>query len=234
MISPNKRDPQNSTPNNSNQATTITDDKQLDILVSQLAKENLENSIPSLLEMVNSSEKARQFYGAKCLRKLLAIKKDPSIQGLIDAGGVPPLAQLMQFSTEPKIQHEAAQAVTNLCSGTPEQTLQVLSSGALQSFLALLDSPNEEIVEQGLWDLGNLRVDSTEIRDLVLQYDAVGSLVNVLESNPSLSMKQQGMWILSSLCREEPAPPYELTSKAVPVICDCIKLEEEQLLTDAV
>lgn len=47
--------------------------------------------------------------------------------------------------------------------------------------MVLLDSPNEEVLEQALWLLGNLAGEGAAARDAVLAVDALPPLVRCLE-----------------------------------------------------
>lgn len=54
----------------------------------------------------------------------------------------------------PALQFEACWALTNIASGTPEQTAQVVQEGALMKLKMLLMSPRLDIVEQAVWAIG--------------------------------------------------------------------------------
>ena len=72
-------------------------------------------------------------------RKQLSLEKNPPIREVIEMGIVPRLVQLLTVpSQHSSIIYESAWALTNIASGTSDETAVVVNAGALPIFVQLL------------------------------------------------------------------------------------------------
>lgn len=155
----------------------------------------------------------------KTARKLLSTDQNPPIDKIIDAGILPLLIYALQQSDYPTFQLEAAWAITNIASGTTEQTMKVYHSGAVPYLINLLSSPHENVAEQSLWALGNIIGDGVFLRNYVLSVGLLQPLIKLAQSSCSITFLQNITWVIVNICRiKNPPAPDEVYTELVPLI----------------
>jgi len=191
------------------------------------------DQMPGLIAMLASDDPTSQFNSTQQFRKLLSIEHNPPIQEVIQSGVVPRFVQFLKEVNRPDLQFEAAWVLTNIASGTADQTRFVVDNGALPIFVELLRSPNDDVREQAVWALGNIAGDSPNFRDLVLQSGGLHPIMQVLSASEKTSMMRNATWALSNLCRGKPPPPLEWVSPALSTLASLIYSMDVEVLTDA-
>ncbi|KAG6422314.1 hypothetical protein SASPL_118882 [Salvia splendens] len=204
---------------------------QTSVSVPQLDKK-LE-SLPGMIAGIWSNDAALQLEATTQFRKLLSIERNPPIEEVIKSGVVPRFVEFLVRDDYPQLQFEAAWALTNIASGTSDNTKVVIDHNAVPIFVKLLSSPSDDVREQAVWALGNVAGDSPKCRDLVLGYGALAPLLAQFTDQAKLSMLRNATWTLSNFCRGKPQPHFDQVKPALPALTHLIHTTDEEVLTDA-
>eukprot|EP01068_Selenidium_serpulae_P005408 Selendium_serpulae@DN4010_c0_g1_i2.p1 len=173
----------------------------VDELAAQLNGMNLaRDSFTQITEWARSADPKRRFEGTRSFRMLLSVAGEIPIEDVIAAGVVPALTEALGVDGDLDLKFEAAWAITNIASGTPQQTEMVVSAGAIPKLVDLLFCERDDIREQGMWGLGNIAGDRADFRDMILHID--GALQKFIQScihSKKPSTVRTGVWSLSNL-----------------------------------
>ncbi|MBA0736876.1 hypothetical protein Gogos_010364 [Gossypium gossypioides] len=207
--------------------------QQQQLLSSAAGSEKKLESLPAMVAGVWSDDRNMQLEATTQFRKLLSIERSPPINEVVQSGVIPRFVEFLARDDFPQLQFEAAWALTNIASGTSDNTRVVIDHGAVPIFVKLLGSPTDDVREQAVWALGNVAGDSPKCRDLVLGHGALMPLLAQFNDHAKLSMLRNATWTLSNFCRGKPQPSFEQTRPALPTLERLIHSSDEEVLTDA-
>jgi len=156
--------------------------------------------LEQMVRLLNSENPEELLTASQTLRKMLSIEKDPPIQQVINAGAIPGLVKCLKMSTHTPIQFEACWAITNIASGTLEQTAYIVHTGVLKDLSFLVNSENQALKEQALWALGNIAGD-VQFRDAVLRLPVIEPTILACMPTAQISLQRTASWVLSNFVR---------------------------------
>lgn len=191
-------------------------------------------TIPEICQKLKSKNGSTLFNAVQSARKMLSRERHPPINDIINAGLVPRFVDLLSHFDNSDLQFEAAWALTNIASGTQDQTQVVVDDGGIPAFIKLLSSPVENVREQAVWALGNIAGDGPKMRDIVIRHGVVKPLLELITPTQKPGFLRNVTWTLSNLCRNKsPPPPDEVVTGVLPALGQLIYHCDKEVLADA-
>lgn len=171
---------------------------------------------------------------AQKVRKILSKEPQPPIDEVIQSGVIPRFAELLKRNDCAILQFEVAWVLTNVASGSSQQTKTIVDSGAAKTFIEMLQSPHPEVKEQAVWALGNVAGDCAECRDYLLVSGIMDPLLNLLrESEQNVTLTRNAVWTLSNLCRgKQPSADFNRLKDSLPVLARLLSHDDSEVLSD--
>ncbi|CAO2630553.1 Importin subunit alpha-8 [Lemmus lemmus] len=166
---------------------------------------------------------------------MLSQEKNPPLKLVIEAGLIPKLVEFLQAAPLPVLQFEAAWALTNIASGTSEQTRAVVEGGAIHPLIELLSSSHLAVCEQAVWALGNIaELWSVLINSIDWDGKGTPAFTFCLLCTPSqITFLRNIAWTLSNLCRNKnPYPCEQAVLQMLPALSQLLQHHDNEILSD--
>ena len=186
----------------------------------------------------NVHDRPLQLECTRKIRKLLSKEDHPPALEIISKGLVPILVEFLRCADTPKLQFEAAWALTNIASTEHTDYITVdelpLKRNAIPYLALLMKSRSADVREQSCWCLGNVAGDGYILRDIVLStpYCLENLILNITNAH-NQSMLKNATWALSNFCRGKPQPEIQVIQPALPILRTLIMHKDEEVLRDA-
>lgn len=205
---------------------------------SSLQEQNPQVTVNTSMEQIfidiNSGDINKELTAARAVRCTLSEPMDPHLDISIDANIVPKLVEFLHRTANPDLQFEAARALSNITSGTLEQTKAIVSAGAVPGLISLLGSPHPAIIEQAVRALSNITQDCYILRDCTIEARIIWGLINLVRSNLPTSCLENITRTFCNLCKIENHPCDVLDIKQmIPSLSYLINNAEEKVLSNA-
>uniref|UniRef100_A0A914H1U1 Importin subunit alpha n=1 Tax=Globodera rostochiensis TaxID=31243 RepID=A0A914H1U1_GLORO len=192
------------------------------------------SNLQEIVVQAQSTDPEVQMLAVTQARKLLSSDRNPPIDDLISSGILPILVNCLE-SANATLQFEAAWALTNIASGTSDQTRAVVQAGAVPHFLKLLESPNMNVCEQAVWALGNIIGDGPHFRDYCIELGIVQPLLKFVAPDIPLNFLRNVTWVMVNLCRsKDPPPNRQIVQMLLPMLAVLIHHQDTSILVDTV
>ncbi|KAI4293013.1 importin subunit alpha-6/7 [Pancytospora philotis] len=212
------------------------------------ADRSAEAAFAQLHERLNAPSIEVVYKAVYDCRNSLSVEENPPIQAVIDSGVVPRIVQLLDTAAYAgfrdavpaiinKTKIEAAWVVTNIASGTTEQTNYLADQQAIPSLIAMLNDEDHGIVDQSVWALGNLAGDCEKIRDKIIDGGALFRIVPLIERytimKDQIRVLRNLTWLMANLCRgRSPAPSAQVLEIVENVVEKLIMLDDSDVVSD--
>jgi len=211
-----------------------------------LNADNNVSSFEAIKSLVFSQNIEDIYKGTYECRTFISVQFNPPIQDVVDSGLVPRFVELLdpsfysKFGTNPlasKCRFEAAWIITNIVSGNAEQTKYVVRLGAVSFLAKMAAEPDETIVDQAVWALGNIAGDGEEMRDIVLKAEVLPIVLSLIEryhsSSEHIKLFRNLVWLLSNLNRgRNPLPSEECMNSSFAAIDKIIHINDHDVVSD--
>uniref|UniRef100_A0A8C5WN89 Importin subunit alpha n=1 Tax=Laticauda laticaudata TaxID=8630 RepID=A0A8C5WN89_LATLA len=189
--------------------------------------------VGDVVELIQSDDLFLQLKAAQAVRKMLSKQKNPPVNQVIESGIIPKLVEFLHYHDTPNLQFESAWALTNIASGTSEQTKAVIDANGIQGLVDLLSSPHIHICEQSVWALGNIAGDGPMCRDTLISFGVIPPILSLVMPSTPVGFLRTITWTLSNLCRnKKPHPPLDAVKQVLPTLTCLLQHPDKDIISD--
>mmetsp|Transcript_22763 Transcript_22763/g.29046 ORF Transcript_22763/g.29046 Transcript_22763/m.29046 type:complete len:678 (-) Transcript_22763:1022-3055(-) len=190
--------------------------KENQLHISEVVAFNVENVASTLKNLHQSSSPTLRKQALSSVRLWLSLPsqniffKPYMVKFLVPF--IQAVVQNPHIENDVQMCRDALWCLTYLSTGRVEEKRLVLD--AVPHLLQLLRCETKELVDQGIWTLGELASSTKEIRDKMVEYGTLPELLQMLNSSKcELNLKRKAAWVLSCLCEGDYASQDSLEAR---------------------
>ncbi|KAF8772781.1 hypothetical protein HU200_005367 [Digitaria exilis] len=161
---------------------------------------------------------------------LVAFQQNPPIQEVINCGVLPCLVRLLSREDYPELQFEAAWALTNIASGTSENTMLVVKP-ALLVLRQLIHSEDKDVLADACWALSYLTHRDEAHTQAVINGNLIGPLVHLMGTAESAISNGAAWAITNATCGgTHDQIKYLVSQGCIKAFCDFLGHSDPRIL----
>ena len=176
----------------------------------------------------------QKFYGLVGIRKLILLPESP-VQELLNEGIIRELIELLELNANPEFQYEALLCLTYLITKINEQIKWLILKLGIKKLNKIFESKIEEIKLQLVLFLGNLAIESSNIRNFLIKEKIYDKILALIVSTNQKKLIKNCTWAIGNFFRIKPIMPYDYAKKSIKIIARNLLLlqDDKEFLSDA-
>ena len=176
----------------------------------------------------------QKFYGLVGIRKLILLPESP-VQELLNEGIIRELIELLELNSNPEFQYEALLCLTYLITKINEQIKWLILKLGIKKLNKIFESKIEEIKLQLVLFLGNLAIESSNIRNFLIKEKIYDKILALIVSTNQKKLIKNCTWAIGNFFRIKPIIPYDYAKKSIKIIARNLLLlqDDKEFLSDA-
>ena len=176
----------------------------------------------------------QKFYGLVGIKKLILLPESP-VQELLNEGIIRELVELLELNSNPEFQYEALLCLTYLITKINEQIKCLILKLGIKKLYKIFESKIEEIKLQLVLFLGNLAIESSNIRNFLIKEKIYDKILALIVSTNQKKLIKNCTWAIGNFFRIKPIMPYDYAKKSIKIIARNILIlqDDKEFLSDA-
>ena len=193
------------------------------------------NNLPQIFSNFKTNSDIKQkFLCLVGIRKLLLLENFP-LQYLINEGIINLMIQILDLNSNPEFQFESILCLNYISTKASENDCYLIVKEGIKSIIKLLESEYDELRLETPLLVGNLVLDSSKIRNILIKEKIFDKLLIISGNTNNKNLIKNCTWAVSNFFRIKPLIAYDLAKKSIQIIAkNLLFLENDyDFLSDA-